>query len=214
MQNKFLNKDFWIKETDICRQSNLRHIKCVRIINSIVGNSACDILDVGCGPATLGKLLGDRIHYYGIDIAIHEPAPNLRETDVIKNTIKFEDKKFDVVVALGLFEYMGQFQQRKLSEICGILKDRGKFIASYTNFDHLHATTDYAPFNNIMPIKEFKYDLELHFKADRFFPIYHNWNGNVPWNKWSILVNKYVDVNIPLFSPKFAVGYFFICSLK
>jgi hypothetical protein len=118
------------------------------------------------------------------------------------------------VVVSGLFEYMGQFQLRKISEIREILKEGGKFIVSYTNFNHVHAVVDYAPFNNIMPIREFRHDLELFFNIDKFFPIYYNWKGTVPSNKWSILIQKYVTLKIPFFYPRFAVSYFFVCSEK
>ena len=68
-----------------------------------------DLLDVGCGPATLMHLLDQNISYHGIDIAIHEPAPNLIEADFLENPISFHGRKFDIVLAQGIFEYVGTF---------------------------------------------------------------------------------------------------------
>jgi hypothetical protein len=108
---------------------------------------------------------------------------------------------------------MGEYQPKKLSEIHEILKENGMFIVSYTNFNHLHAVI-YDLYNNIISINEFKQDLNQFFNIDRFFPIYHNWKGTVPYKKWSIGIQRYINVNIPFFSPRFAISYFFICSPK
>jgi len=118
------------------------------------------------------------------------------------------------MVAAGLFEYMGDYQQKKMYEIREILNKSGKFIASYTNFDHIHARNGYAPYNNIMSIDEFRRDLNLFFDIERFFPIYHGWKGTVPYRKLNIWIQKYININIPIFSPRFAISYFFVCSPK
>ena len=74
---KFYKRDFWIKENQKHVPPHYRLQKCARIVNTIAQGNECDLLDVGCGPATLGHFLDKNIHYYGIDIAIHDPAPNL-----------------------------------------------------------------------------------------------------------------------------------------
>jgi SAM-dependent methyltransferase len=84
------------------------------------------------------RLLNKRIDYYGMDIAIHNPAPNLLEADFLTTPIQFDDKQFDIIVAQGVFEYVGRFQAQKLYEIKELLKTRGTFIVSYVNLDHLH----------------------------------------------------------------------------
>jgi predicted TPR repeat methyltransferase len=76
------------------------------------------------------------VRYHGIDIAISEPAPNLIEMDIIEEPVSFRGKKFDVVVAQGMFKYVGKFQSRKFAEIVGLLNDDGKFILTYQNFAH------------------------------------------------------------------------------
>ena len=62
-------------------------------------------------------LLRSNIEYYGIDIAIHDPAPNLIEADLPNTPIRFDGKRFDIVIAQGFFEYIGTFQARKFAEI-------------------------------------------------------------------------------------------------
>ena len=59
-------------------------------------------------------LLHPNIQYYGIDIAIHDPAPNLIEADFLEAPIRFDGKRFDMVVAQGVFEYVGNLQTRSL----------------------------------------------------------------------------------------------------
>ena len=58
------------------------------------------------------SVLPQSVHYFGIDIAIHDPAPNLMESDILETPIRFGEKKFDIVVAQGLFEYVGVHQSR------------------------------------------------------------------------------------------------------
>ena len=82
------------------------------------------------------NFLDKNIHYYGIDIAIHEPTANLIETDFVENPIGFADRRFDIVVAQGVFEYVGELQDQKFSEIAGLLRDQGTFVLTYTNFGH------------------------------------------------------------------------------
>ena len=67
------------------------------MVNRIARGKDCDLLDVGCGPAALMRLLQKNIHYYGIDIAIHDSAPNLLQTDFVENPIKFENHRFDII---------------------------------------------------------------------------------------------------------------------
>ena len=79
-------------------------------------------------------LLRSNIQYYGIDIAIHDPAPNLIEANLVNTPIRFDGKRFDIVIAQGFFEYMGTFQDQKFAEISQLLNDGGIFIVSYKNF--------------------------------------------------------------------------------
>jgi SAM-dependent methyltransferase len=205
--------DFWIKENQKHVPAHYRLRKSARIINSIADRKECDLLDVGCGPATLMRLLRPSIHYYGIDIAIHDPAPNLIETDILKQPIKFADRQFDIVAALGLFEYMGACQDQKFSEIAQILGDHGRFVLTYTNFGHRDKRI-FEAFSNVQPLDDFRRSLARHFTIDRCFPTSYNWHGGQPARTLLKAANMHVKANIPLVGPRLAVEYFFICSRR
>ena len=210
---RYYKRDFWIKE-------NLKHVpphyrlqKAARIVNRIAAGKECDLLDVGCGPATLMRLLQKNIHYYGIDIAIHDPAPNLIEADLLEAPIKFGDKRFDIILAQGVFEYVGDFQSQKFAEIAQLLNDGGTFILTYTNFGH-HKKHIYEPFSNVQSLDDFRKSLTRYFNIDRSFPTSHNWYGGQPSRKLIKTANMHINMNIPVISPMLAVEYFFICSAR
>jgi SAM-dependent methyltransferase len=209
---RFLAREFWIEENSKYSQPYLRLEKCAGIVNQLARGEPYDLLDVGCGPATLALLLDANINYFGIDLAIHSPAPNLHEVDFAKHPIGFDDRRFDLVVAAGVFEYMGKQQARKLGEIRSLLKEEGKFIVTYTNFHHLRNKGDYYPYNNVQPLRDFRRALEEHFHVDQSFPSSHNWKVTEPRRPWLKKINALVNFNIPIVSPLFAVNYFFICS--
>jgi SAM-dependent methyltransferase len=206
-------RDFWIEENRKHIPPHYRLRKCGRILNGLARGRERDLLDVGCGPATLSNVLPDNIHYYGIDIAVHTPAPGLREIDILRNPIGFDGMSFDIVVAQGLFEYVGDMQSRKFAEIAEVLRPGGKFVVSYTNFDH-RARQIFKAFSNVRPMSEFRYDLARFFDIDRCFPASHNWYGGQPTRKSIMAVNMHMNVNIPLVSRKLAVEYFFVCTSR
>lgn len=203
-------RDFWIKENRKHIPVHFRLSKCARIVNAVAHGRRCDLLDVGCGPATLMSLLDKNISYYGIDIAIQKPAPNLKETDILKEPVAFGDMSFDIVVAQGLFEYMAGRQSQKFSEIARILREDGTFIVSYTNFSHRDARL-FKAFSNVRPVQSFQQDLERYFRVERRFPGSHNWHGGQPTRGVIMAANRYVSFDIPFLSLKLAVDYFFVC---
>lgn len=204
-------RDFWRVENLNFVQPHFRLEKFARIVNKITQEKECDLLDVGCGPATLMYLLERNIHYYGIDIAIHHPAPNLIETDILDAPIKFGSRKFDVILAQGIFEYVGSFQSQKFAEIKELLKDNGTFIVSYWNFSHRN-TNIYEPFNNIQSIDDFRKDLARYFDITKSFPASHNWRHNMPGRRFVKAAQMHINMNAPVISPILAVEYLFICS--
>ena len=208
---KLYKKDFWSEENLKFTRPHFRLKKAARIINKMAQGKERDLLDVGCGPATLMNLLDKNIHYYGIDIAIHQPAPNLLEADFLEVPVRFGDKKFDIVLAQGIFEYVGEFQSRKFAEISELLRRDGVFIVSYTNFGHLRKQV-YWPFSNVQSIGDFRESLARHFRIDRYFPVAHNWHHGAPQRKWLQAIQMPVNLNIPVISPALASEYFFICS--
>jgi SAM-dependent methyltransferase len=211
MAEAYYKRDFWIDENLRYAQPHYRLEKAARLVNKIAQGKDCNLLDIGCGPATLMHLLHDGIHYFGIDIAIHHPAPNLIQTDFLESPIKFGDKKFDIILAQGVFEYVGSFQSQKLSEISRLLNDKGTFIVSYVNFGHRKKQI-YWPYSNIQPPKEFRESLTQHFHIDRFFPTSHHWHHHEPNRRLMRDIQMNININIPFISSRLAVEYFFICS--
>src|SRR5271168_4345942 len=176
---KYYKREFWAAENLKYVQPHFRMSKAARIVNGVARGRRCDLLDVGCGPATLGTLLNKNIEYYGIDIAIHNPAPNLLQADFLSTPIQFDERQFDIIVAQGVFEYVGKFQSQKLMEIKQLLRNRGTFIVSYVNFDHLHRFV-YEPYSNVQSFDEFRRSLASVFRIDRCFPTSYHWHHHEP----------------------------------
>jgi SAM-dependent methyltransferase len=208
---KYYKKDFWSKENLKFSRPHFRLEKSARIVNRLARGQERDLLDVGCGPATLMKLLDNNLHYYGIDIAIQESAPNLIEADLLKSPIKFYDRQFDIVVAQGFFEYLGNFQSTKFAEIRQVLRPGGRFVVTYQNFGHRKKQI-YWPYSNVQSILDFRESLGCYFQVERSFPVGHNWNHGAPQRRWLRAMQMPVNVNIPVLSPVLASEYFFICS--
>lgn len=204
-------KDFWRTENLKYSRPHLRMEKVSQIVNRLAGDRDCTLLDVGCGPATLHTLLRPNIQYYGIDIAIQDPAPNLLEADIIEAPITFGGRTFDIVVAQGFFEYVGGHQSRKFAEIARLLRPGGVFIASYVNFDHRHPEI-YGPYSNVRAFSEFRRGLGECFTIRRCFPTSYNWNHWEPSQKLVRAANMRINMNIPVVGPVLAVQYLVLCS--
>jgi len=208
---RYEKRDFWAGESVKFVPPHFRMGKVAREVRRVAGGRECDLLDVGCGPATLARLMPPGVHYYGIDIAISEPAPNLIEMDIIEEPISFHGMKFELVVASGMFEYVGKFQVQKFAEIAGLLNDGGKFIVTYQNFAHRNRETYWA-YNNVQLPDAFRRDLSRFFRIERSYPVSHNWNHGVPRRTLIKAPQTYLNVNIPVISPILAVDYLYVCS--
>lgn len=210
---RYRKREFWSRENLKHVQPHYRLVKAAGIANKTAAGRDCVLLDVGCGPATLQHLLQPNIHYYGIDIAIHEPAPNLIEADILETPIAFGDKQFDIVLAQGLFEYVGDFQSQKFAEIAQLLTEKGIFILSYTNFAH-RGEHIYPAYNNVQSFNDFRESLTKYFEIKRLFPTSYNWNHGQPNRKLVKAVNMHLNLTVPIIGPMLAVEYFFICSCR
>jgi SAM-dependent methyltransferase len=208
---RYYKKDFWQEENLKYAKPHFRMRKTAREVLRAARGKRCDLLDVGCGPTALSRLLPENVHYHGIDIAIHSPAPNLAEFDFLESPIGFGGKKFDIVVAQGVFEYVGDFQNQKFAEIADILRDEGRLILTYMNFGHRKKTV-YWPYSNVRDRAVFRADLRRFFSITRSFPISHNWNHSQPNREFMQLSQARLNVNIPLISPRLAVDYLYVCA--
>lgn len=210
---RYYKRDFWISENLNYVKPHFRLEKCAGIVNRLAQGRRCDLLDVGCGPATLMHFLADNIQYYGIDIAIHKPAPYLIQTDFLDGRIGFNERKFDLIVAQGVFEYAGHLQCEKFAEIREALNPGGVFVASYVNFNHIHKD-QYVIYNNVQPAAEFRRGLERYFHVRQFFPTSHHWHHHEPTRSFMKKLQMPIEINIPVISRLFGVEYFFICSSR
>lgn len=208
---RYYKRDFWAVENLKYVEPHFRMRKVAREVRRVTRGRECDLLDVGCGPGSLASLMPPGVHYHGIDIAIPEPAPNLVEMDIIEEPVSFRGKKFDVVVAQGLFEYVGKFQSQKFAEIAGLLNDGGKFILTYQNFAHRKREI-YWPYSNVLLPDDFRKDLGRFFRIERSFPTSHNWNHSHPGRKFMKVSQAHLNLNIPVISPILAVDYLYACS--
>lgn len=209
--NTLYKKDFWHKENLNYSRPHLRMEKIGDLVNKLARGKDRTLLDVGCGPATLQTLLAPNIHYYGVDIAIQKPAPNVMEADLMEAPIGFGGMRFDIVVAQGFFEYVGKHQSEKFAEIADVLSPGGTFIASYVNFNHRQREV-YWPYSNVQPFKDFRASLARHFEVRRCYPTSYNWHHWEPSQKIVRAVNMRINANIPGIAPVLGVQYLLICS--
>lgn len=206
-------REFWSRESEKFSTPHYRLEKGAHIINKLAGPGACTLLDVGCGPGTLRHLLRPNIEYFGIDIAIPDPAPNLLEVDLLESPVRFGDKRFDIITAQGLFEYLGGHQATKFAEIANLLHPEGTFVVTYTNFAHRKPKV-YEAYSNVRPMADFHACLSSDFVVRRSFAASYNWAHGQPVRKLVRAVNMPVHCNVPFVGKKLAVEYFFICSLR
>lgn len=210
---RYFKRDFWEKESLSYARPHFRLEKSAHLINRLARGREVDLLDVGCGPATLMRFLDRNVHYHGIDIAIQDPAPNLIESDLMENPIEFHGRKFDIVTAQGFFEYAGVRQEQKFAEIRHALKNAGTFVVTYVNFSHRN-TLIYGPYSNVQSMSDFRRSLSRFFDITRSFPTSHNWNHTEPNRRFMTASQMHLNVNIKILSPWLAVEYFYICTPK
>jgi SAM-dependent methyltransferase len=206
-------RDFWRVENLNYSRPHPRMVKVARIANSLARGRNCTLLDIGCGPTTLASLLQPNIDYYGVDIAIQEPAPNLLEVDLLENPIGFDSRRFDIVVAQGFFEYAGKFQSQKLAEIADLLAEGGTFICSYVNFGHWHRSI-YMPYSNVQPFPKFRASLGEHFTVRRVVPTSYNVRHRDSQGKLAEVLGLGTDLNIRILGRLFAIQYILLCTKR
>jgi SAM-dependent methyltransferase len=208
---RYHKRDFWGTENLKYTEPHFRMRKVAKELAKLAAGRELDLLDVGCGPASLATLLPGNLHYYGTDIAIQEPAANLLELDLVESAITFNGMKFDIVVAQGFFEYMGDVQSKKFAEIAELVKDDGKFVCTYQNFAHRKKNA-YAPYSNMQQPEVFRQDLSRYFKIEQAFPTAYNWGHSHPNRGFIRAPQERINVNIPVIGRKLAIDYYYLCS--
>jgi SAM-dependent methyltransferase len=208
---RYYKRDFWETENLRYAEPHFRLRKVAWLVRRMAAGRELDLLDVGCGPGTLAGLLPASIRYHGIDIAIQRPAPNLLESDITAEPLSFRGMRFDLVVAQGLFEYLGDVQSAKLGEIAGLVADGGRFICTYQNFAHRRRNV-YPPYSNIRDPAEFRSDLSRYFQIDRAFPTAYNWTHSHPRRALIRAPQEHLMANVPFIGRPLAVDYCYLCS--
>jgi cyclopropane fatty-acyl-phospholipid synthase-like methyltransferase len=206
-------RDYWMHENVKYAKASFRLRKCAKLIKKLAAGKECSLLDLGCGPAALRTLLAPNIRYFGIDIAVHEATPYLKELNMTQQAISFENRRFDYVVAMGLLEYLGGEQKSKFYEIRDILKDDGRFLMSYINFEHCRRII-WPNYNNVQSVAEMKASLNEVFVVEKCFPASHHWRQKQPGKYLLPALQMHMDFSIPFFSRSWAVEYMFICSKR
>jgi len=206
-------KEFWSKEHQKFVDPHFRLRKSARLINKMASSRPCTLLDVGCARASLHSLLNSNIEYYGIDLAIGHPAPNLREVNLLEDAIDFDGRRFDFIVALGLFEYLEGVQEDKFREIAKILSPTGYFIATYENFDHRRPSIYWA-YSNVQSPAAFHASLEREFVVERRWATSLNWTHSQPVRPLVKAINAPFFPPVPAMTPRLAVEFFYVCSRR
>lgn len=208
---RYYKRDFWQTENLRYTEPHFRMRKVARQVRKLAGGREVDLLDVGCGPGTLAGLMPDGVHYHGIDIAIQRPAPNLLESDITAEPVGFRGMRFDIVVAQGVFEYLGDLQSGKLAEIARLFRDDGRLVCTYQNFSHRRASV-YSPYSNVRPPADFRRDLGRYFRVDRVFPTAYNWGHSHPRRALVRAPQERLAVNVPGLGRWLGVDYCYVCS--
>ena len=98
------------------------------------------LLDVGCGPAALRRAIGSNIEYFGVGIVSgiigeHDDPAHFAICDLNHDLECFGNKKFDIVVCSGIFEYIHD-PDRFMRFLSLKMSEHGHLIISYENRQH------------------------------------------------------------------------------
>jgi 2-polyprenyl-3-methyl-5-hydroxy-6-metoxy-1,4-benzoquinol methylase len=120
------------------------------------------ILDAGCGEGVLVEEFQNQgFQIEGLDLNY--------ESELVKRgsilEMPYETARFDAVLLLDVFEHLGFAEQPiALLEICRVLKDGGRLIASIPNLAHLNSRFYFTFFGQLD-----RTDIELNHVGERPF---------------------------------------------
>ena len=143
--------EYWSGETQKYQEPHLRLKRLAGEINRLPLKTGT-VLDLGCGPGTLGHLLDrSRFQYFGVDVFKQELATgaygqfDLDHDDW--DQFSFQ-QKFDVVVLSGVLEYLAPERIEELLRFIrqNLVKPETVLVVTYTNFEHyLRRPINYHP---------------------------------------------------------------------
>lgn len=147
-----------------------------KIVLDLIGQQKGRLIDIGCGPGVMTKeLLKKDFSVYNIDISplMIERAKQGLSAHKYKNRVFFEvsniedmnfkDSYFDVVLCIGVIEYLGD-RHSAMVKISKILKKGGTIIISFPNKSSVLNILDSVLRNTIFRIAPKKFDVHKSIK--------------------------------------------------
>ncbi|MFA6106358.1 MAG: TylF/MycF/NovP-related O-methyltransferase [Patescibacteria group bacterium] len=192
---------YWTAES---RKYKKPHKRINEIYGEIIkGGSGGSIIDIGCGPASLGEMLkNSNYKYAGVDVFMQKIvfgryAVFDLEKDNFKN-FPFNEI-FNVIVISGVIEYLSIDRVRELLRYLNsnLSNKDTKILITYTNFSHYsRKKKTYHPlWVNIRNIDDMKKEFKsAGFSIVKHYPSYYYISRrrlNVPHNAWFSFFSKY-----------------------
>ena len=136
-----------ITARDVQRSRTSRDLDGLRrAVDAIAGEQVERLLDVGCGFGGLARLVGDSLgatEVHGVDVdrgVVDEArAKNVQVSvkDVAVEPLPFEDEYFDVVMSMGMMDYLDFFDPL-IRELARVTRISGTLIVSLPNLASWH----------------------------------------------------------------------------
>jgi len=137
----------WLTERDKERSATVSGIPyLLKALQPVREKRIVRLLDIGCGFGGLTRLVGehlgiDELHGIDIDERILEEAlgkgVQARRVDVQKETLPYADGFFDLVISLGMIDYLPTFDPL-VREVNRVLAPGGHALASLPNLASWH----------------------------------------------------------------------------
>lgn len=193
--------DYWSAESQKYVQPHCRIKKIARELKFI--DDRTTILDIGCGPAPLAKLLTDaQVKYYGVDVFNQDGFPGYyKKFDLSQDDFSvFPFKQyFTNIVMSGVLEYLSPVRASALLAyvVENLSNSDTQFVISFTNFSHYsRAVATYHPeWKNIMSVEDFIVTSQnAGLQLVRYYPSYYLVFGrriDLKLRFWVPLISKY-----------------------
>jgi len=168
--------------------------KVARMVSRLAGDREYDLLDVGCGPGTLQRLMPSNVPI----TASTSQSPRLRITCLRRISWKPRSTsgiRFDFVVAQGISSTWASTSHR-------IRRDRRTPQARRQVRAHVpelrpQATRGLLAVQQCPAPGQLPRDLSRFFKINRSFPLSHNWNHSQPRRPLMKASQAHINLNVP-----------------
>jgi SAM-dependent methyltransferase len=137
----------WITDNDLNRSRTSWNVgDLLAAVAPLRGTGAGRLLDIGCGYGGLSKLVGevvgaDEVHGIDIDEAVMEEARGKGVQSVVVDVgaqpLPYPDGHFDVVMSLGMMDYLRTFDDM-VQEVHRVLRPGGHVLVALPNLGSWH----------------------------------------------------------------------------